>query len=396
MADPIIIIGAGIGGLTAALCLRKAGFGDVAVLEQASELKAIGAGIQLSANAVRLLRRLDLGDDLARFGVRPEGLAMRSWQSGERLLWTHLGDTAEKRFGAPYYHAHRADLLAALVNAWGLDNIRLNHRITGFEDLGDRVEVALDSGTRLPASVLIGADGIHSGIRQQLFGPDNPRHTGLTALRGLVEASALDGVELPKVSGVWLGPGQSMVHYWVSGGRLMNWIGIVPSEHGDVEDWSAQGTRGEAMRKFQGWHPTVQAMIERTEAPFKMTMYDRPALPVWGNGRVTLLGDACHAMLPFHAQGACMAIEDAWVLARCLELQGADNDALRRYETLRLERANWVQSYSREAERMFHLSEPALVAKRDAKLKWNQENYPEGFPPGQIRIYGYDPEADLA
>lgn len=397
MNTRVVIIGAGIGGLASALSLRGAGFKNITVLEQAPALTAVGAGIQLSANAVRLLRRLGIGDDLERFGVRPDGLAMRSWQSGERLLWTDLGERAEQEFGAPYYHAHRADLLDALVRAWGIDNVRLDTRVASHAETADGVSVRLENGEEISGDVLIGADGIHSGTRQQLFGPDRPRATGLTALRGLVEADAVTDLDLPRISAAWLGPGRSMVHYWVAGGRLMNWIGIVPASAGDVEDWGAQGTREEALHAFEGWHPTVRGMIERTGAPFKMTMYDRPALQTWGRGRVTLLGDACHAMLPFHAQGACMAIEDAWVLARCLQQAGASPEpGLRHYEDLRMERANWVQEYSRQAEQMFHLSEPEKVARRDAKLKWNQDNYPEGFPPGQIRIYGYDAEAAVA
>lgn len=397
MTTRIIVVGAGIGGLASALSLRRAGFQCITVLEQAPALTTVGAGIQLSANAVRLLRRLGIGEDLERFGVRPEGLAMRSWNSGKQLLWTDLGQRAEQEFGAPYYHAHRADVLDALIQAWGLDNIRLGCRVASHDQLGDGVAVRLEDGEEIAGDVLIGADGIHSGTRQRLFGPDKPRATGLTALRGLVEADKVADLDLPRISAVWLGPGRSMVNYWVAGGRLMNWIGIVPSGTGDIEDWGAQGTREEAMHAFEGWHPTVRGMIERTGAPFKMTMYDRTSLESWGRGPVTLLGDACHAMLPFHAQGACMAIEDAWVLARCLEQAGSVPQAgLRRYESLRMDRANWVQEYSRQAEQMFHLSAPEKVARRDAKLQWNQENYPEGFPPGQIRIYGYDAEAAVA
>lgn len=390
----ILIAGAGIGGLATALNLRAAGFTDITVIEQAEELKAVGAGIQLSANAVRLLQRIGIGDTLERLGVRPDGLAMRNWQTGDRLLWTNLGRQAEERFGAPYYHMHRADLLAALVDAWGLDRVRLNSRIVDFIDGDDGISVNLADGGRIDGDVLIGADGIHSTVRQQLFGPDRPRHSGLTALRGLVPAEALAHLDMPKISGVWLGPGQSMVHYWVRGGALMNWIGIVPAEHGDREDWSATSTREEALAKFAGWHPDVRAMIERTEAPFKMTMYDRTAMTSWHRGRVVLLGDACHAMLPFHAQGACMAIEDSRVMAHALQRHADDiPTAIRAYEGERLERANWVQAFSRQAEVTFHLSDPEQVARRDAGLRRNQANYADDFPPGQIRLYGYDADA---
>jgi salicylate hydroxylase len=390
----IIIVGCGIGGMSLALSLRQCGLEDVTVFEQADALSEVGAGIQLSANAVRLLQRMGLGPALASFGVLPSGLSMRSWQSGEQILWTDLGDIAEEQFGAPYYHAHRADLHAALTDALGLSQVRLNSCVAEISNDADGVSVTLTSGETCSGDVLIGADGIHSSVRQALIGPGKPRDTGLTALRGLVPAEAVSDLGIPKVSGVWLGPGQSMVHYYVRRGELLNWIGIVPGREGETESWSARGTREEAVERFAGWHADVRNMIERTEAPFQMRMYDREALSTWRDGRVALLGDAAHSMLPFHAQGAAMAIEDAWVLARCLQgAAGEVSAALSRYQSLRLERANWVQAYSRQAEEMFHLSDPDLVKRRDEKLRWNQENYPEGFPPGQIRIYGYDAEA---
>lgn len=389
----IIIVGCGIGGMTLALSLRRCGLDNFTIIEQADELREVGAGIQLSANAVRVLQRIGLGEQLASFGVLPSGLSMRSWQSGEQVLWTDLGDAARARFGAPYYHAHRADLLAALTTALGRAQLRLGCRVAEIAHDGDGVRVTLDGGESITGDVLIGADGIHSTIRQALYGADSPRDTGLTALRGLVPAEAVADLNIPKISGVWLGPGQSMVHYYVRNGELLNWIGIVPGREGESESWSAHGTREEAMERFREWHPQVRNMIARTEAPLKMRMFDREGMASWSAGRVALLGDAAHSMLPFHAQGAAMAIEDAWVLARSLE-QVPDNAAaaLAHYQEVRLGRANWVQAYSRQAEEMFHLSDPELVSRRDDKLRWNQDNYKEGFPPGQIRIYGYDAE----
>lgn len=393
----IIIVGCGIGGMSLALSLRQCGLDDFTIIEQADELGEVGAGIQLSANAVRILQRVGLGEQLASFGVLPSGLSMRSWQSGEQVLWTDLGEVARKRFGAPYYHAHRADLLAALTAALGRAQLRLGCRVAEIAHDDDAVSLTLASGETIAGDVLIGADGIHSTVRQALYGADSPRDTGLTALRGLVPADAVADLEIPEISAVWLGPGQSMVHYYVRNGELLNWIGIVPAREGERESWSVRGTKEEALDHFQGWYPEVLNIIERTEAPFKIRMYDREGMASWTRGRVALLGDAAHSMLPFHAQGAAMAIEDAWVLARSLE-QGSGNvaAALAHYQEVRLGRANWVQAYSRQAKEMFHLSDPELVRRRDEKLRWNQDNYKEGFPPGQIRIYGYDAEAAVS
>ena len=389
----IIIAGGGIGGLSTALALRRAGI-DFVVLEQAPELHAIGAGIQLSANCVRVLEWLGLKEAMARFGVLPHALEFREHDTGDVILRTPLGETARRRFGAPYYHAHRGDLQQALVGALGLERVRLGSRVIGYaQDEGD-VAVHLEGSGTERGDALIGADGIHSAVRQAMLGPDRPRFTGLMALRGLVPVDRIADLNIERISGVWMGPHRSLVLYYVSGGRLMNWIGICPAKDDGGESWSAKGTREEALRQYEGWHPTVRALIAAADAPFRMTMYDRDPLPHWTEGRVTLLGDACHPMLPFHAQGAAMSIEDSWVLARCIEQGRGDIPAaLRRYETIRAERANWVAGFSRDAERLFHMVEPEQRRRRNQRLRENRDRYEDGFPPNQIKLYGYDAEA---
>lgn len=392
----VVIAGCGIGGLAVGLALRRAGMEHV-VLEQAPELMPIGAGIQLSPNCVRILEWLGLGEQLSAFGVLPEGLEMREHDTGELMLRTPLGPAAREAFGASYYHAHRADLLDALVQAHGMEEVRLGVKVEGWEQSADGVEVRLAGGDTVTGDVLIGADGIHSVTRQRMHGPDRPRFSGLMALRGLVPAERIAHLDVPVVSGAWMGPHRSLVHYYVSGGKVLNWIGIVPAASDSVEAWDATGTREEALRQFEGWHETVRGMIAATEAPFRMAMYDRDPLPHWVDGRVALLGDACHSMLPFHAQGAAMSIEDAWVIARCLE-EGAGDvaGALRRYQSLRYDRANWVARFSREAEQLFHMADPEQRRRRRARLAENQGRYESGFPPGQVKLYGYDAEAAIA
>ncbi len=387
----IVIAGCGIGGLTLALCLRRAGI-EFVVLEQAEALTAVGAGIQLSPNAVRVLHWLGLGEPLARVAVAPIGLEIRS-HHGELILSTPLGAQASNHFGAPYYHAHRADLLDALVGALGLDKVQLGKRVLGFDQDAAGVSVDLADGPSVAGDLLVGADGIHSVVRAELFGVQVARFSG-TAWRGVVPAERVAEFQIPEITSVWWGPHRSMVHYYVSGGRAINWIGIAPADGASIESWSATGSVEQALDEFDGWHPQIRTLIRETAQPFKWALHDRNPLPCWVTGRTALLGDAAHSMLPYHAQGAAQSIEDAWVLARCLE-EGADDipAALSRYESLRQPRTSWVQRFSRDAEVLFHMADPAAVERRDRRLKENQAAYPNGFPPGQENLYGYDAEA---
>ena len=393
---PILIAGGGIGGITTALCLRARGV-PFELFEQADAFREVGAGIQLSANVVRILVKLGLGDSLARIGVRPEGLEVRSWQSGERILWTPLGDVAEKHFGAPYYHAHRAQVLDVLVQALGRESIHLGCKVKSVAHDGKGASLTLEDGSTHAGEALVAADGIHSLVRDQLFGKGAPRFSGNVAWRGTMPAEAVQDLKLDFLSSNWWGPERSLVHYYISAGRTHNWIGVGRSDAPSRESWSATGIVDDALAEYAGWHPQVRAVIGATTKLFRMALYDREPLYTWHSGRVVLLGDAAHAMLPYHAQGAAQSIEDAYVLAGCLaEAPGAPERAIGRYERIRKERAEWVQKFSREAEELFNMSDPARVARRDARLRENQQKYPSGFPEGQQKIYGYDADAALA
>ncbi len=392
---PVLIVGGGIGGIATALCLRRHGIA-FQLLEQAPAFGEIGAGIQLSANAMRLLGRLGLADAVLAIGVRPKGLEVRGWQDGGRILWTPLADIAERKFGAPYVHAHRAEVLDAMVRALGTADVRFGARVQRFAAQEDRVEAILEGGERIAGAVLIGVDGIHSVVRDQLFGDGRPRYSGNVAWRGTLPAARVAHLRLDVQSSAWWGPQRSVVHYFISGGRTLNWIGIGRAPESGRESWSATGAVADALAEYEGWHPVIREMIAATERLNRMPLYDRDALPSWTEGRVTLLGDAAHAMLPFHAQGAAQSIEDAWVLAGCLAQAGHDPAAaLRRYEAIRRPRANWVQAFSRQAEELFHMADAGAVARRDRRLAENQRLYPDGFPDGQIRLYGYDAEEAL-
>ena len=391
----ILIAGGGIGGLTTALALRQRGI-DVLLFEQAAAFREVGAGIQLSANATRVLRTLGLGDALARVAVYPEGRDYRAWDTGERLFWTPLGERAEMRFGAPYYHAHRADVLDILVSALGGAGIHLNARVQAFEQDGHGVTITLADGRIATGDALIGADGIHSTVRAQLFGREQPRYTGCVAWRGLVPAERLTHLDLGRVTGVWMGPNRSIVQYYVSAGRTFNWIGISRSSHVAQESWLAEGRVEDALAEYADWHPTIRAIIGATPRVLRQALYDREPLAEWRVGRVVLLGDAAHPMMPFYAQGAGQSIEDAYVLAGCLALRPDEPvAALERYVRLRQPRTAWMQQLSRREEEFYQMADPAEIARRDAALRQNRNPDAALFPPEQERLYGYDAEAVL-
>jgi salicylate hydroxylase len=391
----ILIAGGGIGGITTALALRQRGF-DALLFEQAEAFREVGAGIQLSANATRVLRTLGLGAALARVAVCPEGRDYRAWDTGERLFWTSLGAQAEAHFGAPYYHAHRADLLEILIQALGEDGVHLNARVQTFEQDGHGVAVRLSDGRSMAGDVLVGADGIHSTVRAQLFGREQPRYTGCVAWRGLVPAERLAHLNLGRVTGVWMGPNRSIVQYYVCAGRTFNWIGISRSSHAAQESWLAEGSVEDALAEYAGWHPMIRTIIGATPRVLRQALYDREPLADWRTGRVVLLGDAAHPMMPFYAQGAAQSIEDAYILAGCLALRADEPvTALERYVRLRQSRTTWMQHLSRREEAFYQMADPIEIERRNADLRRSQESAMGGYPPEQERLYGYDAEAVL-
>ncbi len=391
----LIVIGGGVGGLAIALAARKRGL-DVVVLEQAPALAAVGAGIQLSPNATRVLRWLDALPAVEAVAVKPATHCFRTYDTGETLLETPLMPAVAERFGAPYMHAHRADLLDALLTEVRDGDLRLDARVEAVEAGDDNVEVRLASGETIRGDVLIGADGIHSLVRDRLFRPDPPRRSGCTAWRGLIPRAAAEALGVERKSYIWMGPDRSLVVYYVSGADKLNWVGLTPFDPDAVESWSATATTDALLAQYAGWHEQAVGLLSATERPFRTVVMDREPLPEWTQGRVALLGDAAHAMLPYHAQGAAQTIEDAWVLVRCLEMGGDDVPAaLRRYQDLRWDRATTVQRQSREAERLFHLSDPDQVERRNARMR-GRGSEAGGFTPGQVWLFGYDAEKAVA
>ncbi|HSV24615.1 MAG TPA: FAD-dependent monooxygenase [Xanthobacteraceae bacterium] len=364
----VAVIGGGIGGLAAALCLLKAGF-DVHVYEQAKALGEIGAGINIGPNASRILHRLGISDVLAKTGVKPLRFDQRRWDDGRYLLRSPLGEVVETAFGAPYYTFHRADLHRALADAIPPDRVHLAHQFTNLIDHGDRVEAHFENGTSISAAALIGADGIHSAVRHALFGPEKPRFTGCVAYRGLVPSNRLAHLRLELTTQIWMGPGRHFVHYFVSAGRLVNFVAITEENSWMRESWVDRGEVADVLAAFSGWHSQVLSIIESADEAYKWALFDRAPLPRWSVDRVTLLGDSCHPMLPFMGQGAGQAIEDAATLKGCLlKLSGDVPAALRLYERLRLPRASRLQGMSETNKSRFHLPDGPVQKKRDVEM----------------------------
>lgn len=377
----VLIAGGGIGGLTAALALLQAGF-DVEVYEQARELKEVGAGVQLAANGTRVLYALGIGEELKALSCEAEGKEIRHWRSGETWKLFDLGPASIERYGFPYFTVYRPDLLEVLAGAVRRakpDAIRLGARCVGFEQDASGVSLRTENAT-VRGDVLIGADGVHSCIRQVLFGPDRPLFTGVIAWRGIVPMERLPRHMARRVGSNWVGPGGHIVHYPLRGGKLMNFVGCV--ERGDwrVESWSARGTSTELAADFHGWHDDVQAFIREIDTPYKWALMVRPPLEQWTVGQVSLLGDAAHSMLPFLAQGAVMAIEDGYVLARCLK-EHPVKEALQRYEAARRERARRTVEGSAANIQRFHnrlLADP-VEGRRFIDREWASQRVADRY-----------------
>ena len=347
----------------------------------------------MSPNATRALAHLGVAARLDGFAVRPGRHRFVAWDDGRPLLTTPLGDAAFQAFGSPYMHAHRADLLAAILAEIGDDaRIRMNAHVAdvGQDDAGAWATLA--DGEIVRGDVLIAADGVRSAIRERLFAPESPRFSGCMAWRGLTSADAVRDLGYERDSYIWMGPERSVVIYFVSGGSLINWIGIGPSDGDTAENWTTQGTTAAVLKEYEGWHPMVRGLMERSAPPFKWALYDRKSLDEWVQGRIALIGDAAHAMLPYHAQGAAQSIEDAWVLARCLALSESVEAALASYQALRQERTAQVQGASRAAQDLFHMSDPEAIERRNHRFAKMQASIGDGFPPGQEWLFAYDVE----
>ena len=379
----LLVAGAGIGGLTAALAALRMGL-DVEVYEQAAELKEVGAGLQLSANGTRIFYALGVGDELKALSCEATGKEIRLWNTGDTWKLFDLGTVSVERYGFPYFTVYRPDLLGVLRSAIRRikpDAIRLSSKCVGFDQDGSGVRLRLENG-EATGDVLIGADGVHSSIRQALFGADRPQFTGVIVWRGIVPMERLPRHMARMVGSNWVGPGGHVVHYPLRAGALMNFVGALDRSDWQVESWSARGTTEELAEDFRGWHDDVQALIRNIPVPHKWALMLRAPMERWTVGRVSLLGDTCHSMAPALAQGAVMAIEDGYILARALsELAGEVPARLQRYEQARRERTRRAVEGSAANIRRFHspmLADPAK-AREYVDREWAGQNIAERY-----------------
>ncbi len=354
-SEKVIIVGAGLGGLTAALSLLRRGV-DVEVYEQSSHLREVGAGIQLGANGTRVLYALGLQDALAQYQVIPERRELRHWSSGETWNWFELGAASVQRYGTPHIMLHRGDLhgvLADAVRSLKPNAISLAKKCVAIHQTAGSVEIRFEDGTAAQAPFAIGADGIHSNVRAALFGPSKPVFTGCVAWRGLVPMERLPKHMQRMVGTNWLGPHGFVLHYPVRRGELMNFVPVVERSDWRIESWVSQGTTDELVHDFRGWHADVHAIIENIDIPYKWALMVRDPMESWSVGRITLLGDACHPTLPFLGQGGVMSIEDGYVVAACLKTYFDDPArAFARYEEIRRERTAMVVRKAQENRAM--------------------------------------------
>jgi salicylate hydroxylase len=352
----ILIAGAGIGGLATALALARRGF-EIEIFEQAPELMELGAGVQISANGSRVLIDLGLKAAMDRVVCEAALKEVRIWNTGRTWKLFDLGRDSIERFGAPYWFVHRGDMHRALLDAVrGSANVRIHtgQRCTGFEQDGAGVRLELSNGHPATGDVLIGADGVHSMVRQKLWEAAKPEFLGIICWRGLIRNEDLPEEMRRPVGTNWVGPGGHVITYPLRRGEIMNWVGFGEREDWKVESWTEKGTHEECANDFPNWHPLVHALISKLDQPYKWALVGRAPLAAWTKGRVSMVGDACHPTLPFLAQGANMALEDGLVLARCLDAYQDVERALKRYEALRLERTTRIVDGSAESGRRFH------------------------------------------
>ena len=390
----VLIAGAGIAGSTLAQALAQMGI-DYQVIEQADAFREVGAGIQLSPNGVRILDRLGLSDGLAAVSTEPDFHKYSVWDSGETVLKTPLKPMVRETYGFPYYHAHRADLIELLTQNLDRSRVMMNEKIVTVDQDSGGVAVTCESGNSYKGDVLIGADGIHSVVREQFFRPDPPRPSGYVTWRGVVDADAIAHLDIPVSAYVDMGPRLSFVYYYVSGGKRLNWLALGQTNDPKRESWNQTATREEIIDAFEGWYERPKAVISATPEVFVTSLHDREPLASWVSERVALMGDAAHAMLPYHAQGAVQSLEDAWVLARCLQGMNA-TDALKHYESLRFDRANLMVQQSRNAEGWYHVDTPEEIESRNERFRKTNARLAGGFSPQQHWLYSYDAEKAAA
>jgi salicylate hydroxylase len=371
-------VGGGIGGLTAAVALARTGI-EVEVFEQARELGRAGASIDLGPNAIRLLDALGLAG-VRRVGVRPDAIELLRWDDGSTLLHAPHGAAAEEHFGAPLLDFYRPDLHKLLLRALPDGAVRFGERVRAVDQDESAAELVLDDASRVRSDAVIAADGIRSPLRQQLVGADEPVFSGTVVYRGLADKGAVEELHPDRVNRYWLGPNRHAVAYWIAAGDVLAVNAAIRDADWARESWTDEAPPEEVLPAFAGWHEPLLERFRRCRVFLRGAVFVRKPLAHWSFDRVTLLGDAAHAMEPFQAQGAAQAIEDAFVIGECLAgVVGADvPDALRRYEKIRMRRAEDMQDSSRAAADTLYLPDGDLQRERDGRYRALLDTYPWG------------------
>ncbi len=363
----VAIIGGGIGGATAGCALARAGL-EVSVYEAAPELKEIGAGVALHPNAMRVLRMIGMEDAIRAVAGHSARAVTCDGRTGRTISTISRAQQAAT-YGLAGATVHRADLLNVLAAALPADSVTLGKRCVTVESGADGAVARFQDGSEIEADVIIGADGIHSKVRAALFGPDDPTFTGKICYRSVVSVSAIGGARPSTDNTQWLGPHGTIVLYPLRGEELINVVAHYDDAHYRHESWINECDRQEVLDRYAGWHESLLRVFAAGETWYKWALYDRDPIPRWTEGRVTILGDAAHPMLPYLGQGACQAIEDGAVLATALQAEPDDpTRALQRYERTRRPRASRVVLAARERGVSNHLSSPLAALKRDVTI----------------------------
>lgn len=392
MRKKILIAGAGIGGLTTSIALAQRGF-QVEVFEQAPQLTEVGAGIQLSPNAMQVMTALGVAEQLETRAFEPEAVWVRHYQTANTFFTTPFRSMCRTRYGAPYLHVHRADLLTVLQKAAEKSGVHLHldAKVKSFVQNGDSVSLELQNNDTHHGDVLIGADGMRSMIREQMLGKQDLNFTGQVAWRGIVSAEKIpSGLIAPGVT-VWVGHGRHIVIYYLRGGSLINFVAVEERDDWNKESWSEPGDVTELRKAFSGWRPEVTKVLSMAEETFLWALYDRKPFEKWSEGHTVLLGDACHPMLPFMAQGAAMAIEDSFVLAKYLAQHDlSTNEALQAFEAKRKPRTSQIQQASRNNADVYHMKGGVFGSLRLGALKALTYLAPQLSVSKLDEIYAYD------
>ena len=367
----VLIVGAGLGGLAAASCLMRAGY-DVEVYEQAPALAEVGAGIQMSANPMHVLRYLGLEQEALKWGVKPGGYVFRLHDTGEVVQQFSLSDEHERQHGAPYLQLHRADLhdmLARAARELKGDVIHLNRRVTGFTEDEDGVTLHFADGSSARGDLLVGADGLKSVIARQIVGEIPATYTGDAAWRVTIPVERLPKPFLPQVMSVFMGPGGHVVCYYLRGGEILNFVGVVETDDVSEESWTVKYPWEQLKADYVGWHPAIQTIIDMADRDqcYRWSLHNRPPVRNWSTKRATLLGDSAHATLPYLAQGAAMAIEDGAVLSRALNQAPTIAEALDLYQRNRVDRTSRIVEISTQNRRLFHLPSKDAIREEFSK-----------------------------